>query len=224
VTRLIGVDHVTIKDSGGYGVALRGYTAFTVGSAELTVTNSGKVSTQYPYPVRMDLNTTGSLPSGNYTGNQTDGIQLIGESPKYQVEIDDVIRDRGVPCRMGGNGAAGELRVGAVGSLPTLTIEPGVTIKIDSGAGTTGRVYVGIGNTTGQLVAVGSLRLYALPPSTIFQSSTIRHSLGHAILSAWTGAQVDLKTGNTFDSNVGCDQVIPQNPPNSTCPPAPACQ
>ena len=117
VTRPIAVDHVTITDSGGYGVALRGYTAFTVGSAELTITNSGKVSPTYPYPVRMDLNTVASLPTGQYTGNQVDEIQLIGESPKFSIEVDDVLHERGVPYHMGGNGAAGELRVGAQGSI-----------------------------------------------------------------------------------------------------------
>ena len=287
VTRPIGVDHVTITDAAGYGVALRGFTAFTVGSAELTITNSGKVSPTYPYPVRMDLNTTGSLPSGQYTGNQVDEIQLIGEAPKYAVEIDDVIHDRGVPYRMGGNGAAGELRVGLMGGLPTLTIEPGVTIRIDS-ANATGRVYVGVGGATGQLVAVGTatkpitfttsaaapttgawigvdfaspiatgsrmdhtvieyagapggasgyaclpmslnrddaaLRLFSEPRAGIFQNSTIRHSLGHAILSAWVGAQVDLKTSNTFEDIAGCSQVIPKAPPNGTCPAMPMCQ
>ena len=155
VTRPVGVDHVTITDSGGYGIALTNYTAFTVGSAELTITNCGKVSTEYPYPVRMDLNTVGSLPSGQYTGNQVDEIQLIGESPKYQIEIDEVFHDRGVPYHMGGNGSAGELRVGAVGAVPTLTIEPGVTIKLDSSVATS-RVYVGVSNTSGQLIAVGT--------------------------------------------------------------------
>lgn len=288
VSRPIAVDHVTITDAAGYGVALRGYTAFTVGSAELTITNSGKVAPTYPYPVRMSLNTTGSLPSGQYTGNGVDEIQLVGENPHFSVEIDDVLHDRGVPYRMGGNGAAGELRIGLMGGLPTLTIEPGVTVKIDSGTGTTGRVYVGVAMSTGQLVAVGTaakpitfttaaatpapgswigvdfanpvsagsrlehvsieyagapggasgyaclpmtlnrddaaLRLFSQPSSSIFQSSAIRHSLAHAILSAWVGPQVDLKSGNTFEDVVGCSQVTPKDPPNGTCPSMPMCQ
>ena len=287
VTRPVAVDHVTINDAAGYGVALRGYTAFTPGSAELTVTNSGKVSPTYPFPVRMELNTTGSLPTGRYTGNQIDEIQIVSVPPKYSVEIDDVIRDRGVPYRMGGNGSLAELRIGAVGSVPTLTIEPGVTIRMDSGTGTTGRVYVGVSNQTGALVAVGTadkpirfttslptpvagswigvdftnpvsstnrlehviieyagspggasgygcppqslnhndaaLRIFSMPPSTLFQSSVIRHSRGHGILSGWTGFEVDFKTGNTFENVAGCSQVLPKEP-NGACPSMPMCQ
>ncbi len=288
VTRPVAVDHVTINDAAGYGVALRGYTAFTAGSAELTVTNSGKVSPTYPFPVRMELNTTGTLPTGQYTGNQIDEIQLVGAAPKYAIEIDDVIRDRGVPYHMGGNGGVGELRIGAVGSVPTLTIEPGVIIKMDSGSTTTARVYVGVSNQTGALVAIGTadkpirftstlatpvagswigvdftnpvssssrlehviieyagapggasgygclpaglnrddaaLRFFGMPPSTIFQNSVIRNSLAHGILSGWTGFQVDLKSGNTFENVVGCSQVIPKAPPNGSCPSMPMCQ
>lgn len=288
VVRSLKVDHVTIEDAAGYGIAMRSYGAFTADSTDLTITNCGKVATQYPYPLRMSANTLGSVPTGRYTGNQVDEIQLVGENPHYQFEVDDVLHQRGVPYRVGGGGPINELRIGAVGSVPTLTIEPGVTVRIDTSVNKAGRVYVGVSNTSGKLIAVGTaekrivftsgaatqapgdwigvdfspmlvsgnrlelvdieyagapggasgygclpmslnrddaaLRIYAPPGASFFQSSSIAHSLGHGVLSAWTGGEVDFKAGNTFTDVAGCEQVRPKPTPPASCPAMPTCQ
>lgn len=288
VTTPLFVDHLRVEDSAGDGVVLKGYTGFAEGSTDLTITGSGKERTEAPYPLRISLNAVGSIPTGTYTGNAVDELQLFAEPPHSQVEVDDALRARGVPYRVGGNGGSGELRVGAIGSVPTLRIEAGVTIKLDAGPSKTGRVFVGTGNTQGALVAVGTpaapivfttaekvpaagawigidfrgplaasnrlefiriefagapggasgygclptslnsddaaLRVFGEPGASFFQNSVIAHSLGHGVLSGWTGAEVDFKAGNTFDDLKGCEQVRPKPAPPGACASAPTCQ
>lgn len=288
VTAPLAVDHVRVEDSAGLGVVMRGYAAFAPGSTALTISGAGKERPEYPWPLRVSANVLRSVPPGTYTGNAADEIQIFAEPPHSQFEVDDVIPARGVPYRVGGNGASGELRVGAIDTVPTLTIEAGVIIKLDAGAAKTGRVLVGVSNTRGALVAVGTpaapiifttgdrapapgawigvdfkgplapnnrmeftrieyagapggasgygclpaslnrddaaLRVFGEPGASFFLSSTISHSTGHAMLSAWTGAEVDFKAGNTFDDIAGCSQVRPKPPPPGACASMPTCQ
>ncbi len=150
------VEHVTVKHSAGYGIYLRKWGGFAAGSTGLTVQSSGEEDTEHPFAIRMTLNTVGTLPEGSYTGNAKDEIQLIGESPHNNVEVDETIRNRGVPYQVGGNGMFGIIAV--KGASPTLTIEPGVILKFFSSGSNIG--YLEVGGTGsgvgGQLVAVGT--------------------------------------------------------------------
>jgi hypothetical protein len=152
------VEHVRVLDSAGYGVYMRKWATFAEGSTDLVVQGAGKTVPDYPFPVRMSVNTAGSLPSGQYTGNARDEIQVVPESPHYNLEIDDTFRDRGVPYQIGGNGSFGLITVVGASGLATMTVEPGVTLKFWSSSSNVGGLFVG--NTgvagTGQLVAVGS--------------------------------------------------------------------
>lgn len=156
--RPLRVDHVTVADSAGYGIFLRRWAGFAEGSTDLTVTGAGAEAADYPFPVRISLNAVGTLPPGRYTGNARDEIQLVGESPHYDVEIDDVLRDRGVPYQVGGGGAFGLIGVRGSAGLATLTVEPGVTVKFFSTDANIGAFTVGATGDvpTGQLVAVGT--------------------------------------------------------------------
>ena len=152
------VEHVTVSHSAGYGIWMTKWAGFADGSTDLTVTASGETATEYPFALRMTLNTVGTLPDGKYTGNATDEIQVIGESPYYESRLDDTFHNRGVPYQIGGNGAFGLINVVGAGALSTLTIEAGVTIKFFGSPSNIGGLF--IGNTgvagTGKIVAVGT--------------------------------------------------------------------
>ncbi len=119
---ILHVDHVQVLRSAGFGVSLRGGAAFTAGSRELTVSESAKA------PLRILPRLASNVPTGTYTGNAVDAIQI--ETEAYgDVTLGDVtLRDRGVPYRVGGEDSAGTLVVsGEVGKV-TLTLEPGVVL------------------------------------------------------------------------------------------------
>lgn len=210
--RPLFVDHVTISDSAGYGVLLRGWAGFAAGSTDLTVTDCGKVDATYRHPLRISLNSAGTIPTGAYTGNGLDELQVVGETTHFQVELDDALRNRGVPYRIGGNGAFGELRVGAQGSVPTLTIEPGVTVRFETSTANPGRVLVGTASTTGRLVAVGT----AAQP-VVFEPAVTTITSG-----SWRGvdyaAPVDV--GNRLEFVVIDGAGGPGGAANYGCPPA----
>ena len=149
---LLFVDHVTVTSSANYGVSLRAGATFTPDSRELVISGSKKA------PVRVLPRLVTNLPSGTYTGNAEDVVQV--ETEAYgDVSLEDVtFHDRGIPYRIGGDTSFGELKVGAPSGLVTLTLEPGVTLKFNKN-GAAGLV-IDSGSTdapaTGALVAVGT--------------------------------------------------------------------
>jgi hypothetical protein len=151
------VDHVTITNAASYGIELRTWAGFADGSTDLLISGAGAEFPERPFPISMSLNAVGTIPVGQYTGNAGDAIRLVGESPHYNVEIDDVLHDRGVPYQVGGSGMFGIITVlGSAG--PTLTIEPGVTIRHFTTDSNIGGFFVGNTGTTstGRVVAVGT--------------------------------------------------------------------
>ncbi len=151
------VDHVTITNAAAYGVELRTWAGFADGSTDLTIQGAGSERADRPFPISMSLNAVGTIPVGQYTGNASDAIRVIGESPHYNVEIDDTLHDRDVPYQVGGAGMFGIITVLGDGT-PTLTIEPGVTLRHFTSDSNIGGFFVGNTGTTasGRVVAVGT--------------------------------------------------------------------
>ncbi len=155
--RPLKVEHVTVKHSAGVGVHLRKWAGFAAGSSDLTVQSSGEEESEHPFAMRLSLNAVATIPTGSYTGNATDAIQLIGESPHYNVELDETFPNRGVPYQVGGGGMFGVIGIQGA-ATPTLTIEPGVTVRFWSSSSSVGGVQVSNTgtNVSGRLVAVGT--------------------------------------------------------------------
>ncbi len=284
------VDHVKVIGSTSYGVRLFRRAAFADGSRDLVVLGAGATDPTAPFPVRMSLNTVGSLPVGSYTGNASDQIQVIGEGDSA-VAVDDAFHARGVPYQVGGPaGAFGLIVVDGNPALATLTIDPGVEIRFYSAGSNIGGLFVGTSGSpvaTGRLVAAGTaaapilftgaggapvagswegitffgalaagnvldhvqidaagdnggdagfgcppaafpetsgaLKIFSPPGSSFLTHSTISRSSTHGVFRAWTGAQVDFMTGNTFDDVLFCNQVLPKPPLPAVCPANPEC-
>jgi hypothetical protein len=152
-------DHLRVSGSAGYGIRLFRRAGFGAGSRDLVVSGSGAADPSAPFPVRMSLNTVGTLPAGTYTGNASDLIQVVGEG-NPAVEVDDAFHDRGVPYQVGGPaGAFGLIVVSGTSSLATLTVDPGVEIRFYSAGSNYGGLFVGTSGATspnGRLVAGGT--------------------------------------------------------------------
>ena len=148
---ILFVDHVTVKGSPSHGVSLYGGGAFTKDSTDLTISGAKRA------PVRADARLIGNLPTGTYTGNAFDFIQL---DTTQNISYEDVtFHERGVPYHVGSPGqTSGDLRVGAGKVFSTLTLEPGVVLKFDKNIAASLHVEVAIGTTPamGALVAVGT--------------------------------------------------------------------
>ena len=95
---LLFVDHVDVKGSSNYGVSLRDGATFTADSHDLVITGSKKA------PLRVLPRLVSNLPSGTYTGNTDDVVQV--ETEAYgEISLEDVtFHDRGIPYRVGGRG------------------------------------------------------------------------------------------------------------------------
>jgi hypothetical protein len=121
---LLTVDHVTVDGSPQYGVSLKSGAAFSETSQTLTVRNTTRG------PIRASPRLAGSIPPGTYTGNAVDEIVLVGDE---EMGEDTTFHDRGVPYRIGDwqrNGK--DLVVGTSTSRAVLTIEPGVTLRMQA--------------------------------------------------------------------------------------------
>ena len=174
------VDHVKVIGSTSYGVRLFRRAAFANGSRDLVVLGAGATDPTAPFPVRMSLNTVGSLPVGSYTGNASDLIQIIGEGDSA-VEVDDAFHDRGVPYQIGGPaGAFGLIVVDGDPALATLTIDPGVEIRFYSAGSNIGGLFVG---TSGSPVATGRLIAAGTPAAPILFTG----AGGAPVAGSWEG-------------------------------------
>lgn len=138
---ILKVANVTIDDSAGFGINLGDTAAFIDGSHDLTIKNSGTADPLHPYPLTINTQAATSIPSGAYTGNGKDEIQIHADSPRALVDVDVTLHDRGVPYHVGG-GSGGyntQLDVGKDNGLATLTIEANVALRFEPG----GRFIVG---------------------------------------------------------------------------------
>ncbi|MEO8195480.1 MAG: hypothetical protein ABI689_02030, partial [Thermoanaerobaculia bacterium] len=149
------LDHVKITGSGGYGVYLTAKAELAAGSRDLVISGAGATSATAPFPMRLSVNAAGSVPTGAYTGNASDFLQVEGGT----LAGDTTFHDRGVPYQIGSAGATfGVLQVDGGASLATLTIEAGVEMRFYSVAGSFGGLFVGPGSTaaTGRMIAAGT--------------------------------------------------------------------
>jgi hypothetical protein len=206
------VDHVKIAGSAGYGVRLFRRAGFAEGSRDLVVSGSGANDPNAPFPVRMSLNTVGTLPTGSYAGNASDRIQVVGEGDST-VEVDDRFRDRGVPYQIGGTaGALGVLVVDGQPAFATLTVDPGVELLFFSAGSNRGGLFVGTSGSqvaTGQLVAVGTAErpiLFgaadAVPLPGSWEGITFFGAL--AAGNALEHVRIDAAGANGGDAGFGC--------------------
>jgi hypothetical protein len=154
-------DHVTIQGSKSAGV-WGGYCGkLDAASRNVTITGSASV------PIEVSFDALDALPAGNYTGNGWDVVRVRGGAQTPH------LRNLGLPyALMGGSGGG-----------PTLTIDPGVTIEVDTGKS----FGVGLG-----LVAQG----------TVAQPITFT-SITPGVPGSWTGIEI----GNPPDG-VHLDHVI----------------
>jgi hypothetical protein len=148
---ILFVDHVTLKGSASNGIVLRTGAGFAPGSNALTVTGSAQ------YPVSMWLRAIDGLPSGTYTGNTHDEILIPASALGEALQEDATMRERGVPYHMGNTGSAAAVYIDKGSSgLATLTIEPGVVVRMKKG----GVIYVerstGTAAPNGAIIAVGT--------------------------------------------------------------------
>jgi hypothetical protein len=145
---IFSADHVTVKGSQSLGVRVREGGGFAQGSKDLAITGGAS------FPISIWARAAGTLPSGTYTGNGTDEIILPAAGGPDDIKEDTTFAARGVPYRIGGPTGGKMLTVGGTGSVPLLTIEPGVTLRFEKDA----RIDVdsASGAATGALRAVGT--------------------------------------------------------------------
>ncbi|HTT11271.1 MAG TPA: hypothetical protein VMG60_10315 [Burkholderiaceae bacterium] len=185
---VVKVDNVFIQSPQGTGVYLDANAAFTADSQALTI--SGATT----YPVLVDMMALGSIPSGSYTGNAIDEINIVG--PSANVFGDLTIHDRGVPVRI----QTGGLSVAPSGNSTTpvtLTVEPGVTVKFPKANATTpgARVIFGTnGSVSNNLVGVLNAVGTADKP-IVFTSGEANPAPGD-----WVGLWLDTATGSKLEN------------------------
>jgi hypothetical protein len=146
------VDHVTVKGSASAGVVLRDGAGFANGSTDLTVRGSAS------WPVSIWARALDRLPAGNYTGNAHDEIMIPGNGAgAAAIQEDTTMHDRGVPYRVGDALTAGVLYVGRqADGLATLTVEPGVTVRMKKGGIVQIQQFSGDSPARGAMIAVGT--------------------------------------------------------------------
>jgi hypothetical protein len=118
-------DHVTVKGSQSLGVQVREGGGFAPGSKELSITGGAT------FPISIWGRAAGTVPSGTYTGNAIDEVLLPAMGGRDDIKEDSTFADRGVPYRIGGPTGGKSLTVAGTGSVPLLTLEPGVTLRFD---------------------------------------------------------------------------------------------
>ncbi|MEO8275631.1 MAG: hypothetical protein ABI639_05385 [Thermoanaerobaculia bacterium] len=149
------VDHVKLTGSAGYGLNLTRHAALAAGSRNLVISGAGATQATHPYPLHLFVNAVGTIPTGSYTGNATDLIQVEGGT----IEQDVTFRDRGVAYQIGSSGgSAGVLQVAGQGSLATMTVEPNVALEFFSAGSNVGGLFIGSNapNAGGRIVATGT--------------------------------------------------------------------
>lgn len=158
-------DHVTVKGSESLGILVREGGGFAPGSQDLTITGGAS------FPMSIWGRAVGTLPSGTYTGNATDEIIIPAAGGSDDIKEDTTLAARGVPYRIGGPTGGKSLTVAGSGSVPLLTIEPGVTLRFDKEV----RLDVDANGTA----AIGALRAVGTAEKPItFQSAAAAPAAG----------------------------------------------
>ncbi|MCB9765891.1 MAG: hypothetical protein H6739_39320 [Alphaproteobacteria bacterium] len=115
------LDGVTITGSTGYGVYLRDGARFHPDSADITITDC------VGYPVVIGAAEAHTVPPEDYAGNDAGGVLVFGDVVDQSVTWEDL----GVPYVIDG-----DIRMeGYLDAPAILTLDRGVTLQFDTGAG-----------------------------------------------------------------------------------------
>lgn len=201
---LAKVNNVTIEGSAKYGVITEGHGGFDSASDALTIRRSAQM------PFFVTAPSLGTIPNGTYTGNTTDAIRVSGTGAYEAIDKDVTIRERGVPYVIGGEGRFGELSVvGAMGTVPVLTIEAGVTIRFIKNGG----LY--IERATGTFAAKGALVIKGTAAKPVVLTSAEPAPAAGNWIGVWFGgkpapansveyARIEYAGGATGTVNFSC--------------------
>lgn len=210
LVRPVTVDHVKVTGSAGYGVRLYGDAGFTAASRDLVVSGSGATQPASPFPVRLGLTAVGTLPTGSYTGNASDLVQVVISA---NLPTDLTFHDRGVPYQLGGSGNAGVVNVVGSPSLATLTLEAGVELQFYSSGSSVGGLFLGANS---RLVAVGTaaapIRLTAVgaaPPPGSWEGVTFATAVDPGTLL--DHLVIDAAGAHGGDQGFGCPPAATGN-------------
>ncbi|WP_176955860.1 right-handed parallel beta-helix repeat-containing protein [Catalinimonas alkaloidigena] len=128
----------TITGSAAYGIDA------TYSNYDVTIDNT--TITQCEMPMYISAPIAGHISGGNFTGNATDAIRVLGSKGGHRLVEDQTWKALSAPYRVSAEGD--DLQLGAA----TLTLEPGVTIEFENGTG----IQIGESDAS-SLVAVGSV-------------------------------------------------------------------
>ena len=110
--------NVTVRNSAGYGIHMRTEAAFGDGSADVVVSGTTR------YPVRIAANSTGTLPTGSFSGGPASAIEVDIFFDNSVVTKTQTWPNRGVPYVLTG------LQLFVQGDTgPVLTLEPGTELR-----------------------------------------------------------------------------------------------
>jgi hypothetical protein len=116
----ITLRHTTVKNSLTTGLLLYGNAGLSEASKKLTITGTVSSSLGGGMPIMTGVTGAGTIPEGDYTGNEIDEILLSASGGSEIVTKSQTWRNAGVPYRS-------EINIWVEGpTSPILTIEPGV--------------------------------------------------------------------------------------------------
>ncbi len=123
LTRSLRFVNVTISNAAGHAVNLQRMSGFTADSKNLRVTESGGMAS--PWPIVVEAGAVGTLPTVSFLANRAPDIFI---EPRGSMPS-DTFKNVGAPYRIGGRLLVAP---SVDGSTSTLTIEGGVTLKMDT--------------------------------------------------------------------------------------------
>jgi len=188
--KIVSVNNVVIDSSAGVGVLLEDYGAFTDLSDSLVVTACGQADTSNPYPVSIQAQAAGSLPSGSYIGNETDAILLSG-SP-YTIEASISFPDPGVDYHLKNNLLIKNDATLTISSGVNLLLSDNVDISIGTAIEAGGLVANGISGNTVTFTSLDSLpwgNINVESPSTVSLTHTTLEN-GGGDVTTYDGASL----------------------------------
>jgi hypothetical protein len=128
------LENVTIKKGAAYGINCS-YNDYNVEITNCTIT-------ECEMPFYGNARIASKISGGSFTGNTTDAIRLFGDAGSRTINTAQTWKNLGVPYRISGV---------LVVSGGTLTINPGVVLEFENGAG----IAVGSSDTS-TLIAIGT--------------------------------------------------------------------